>query len=241
MKSCPICALAIQDAAIKCRYCRNWIVAPSGGDPYSAVVPYTPPATSGLAIASMILGILWIYWIGSIVALVLGYLALREIRKDPQRIEGKGMAIAGIVFGWVGIATLILAIVAGIYLLQDERENQPSREPVKAALPRTEDQLVRSRDRNMRKGWDRDLFLVVDGFTGGCGHGPERGVGKEPAHKLGVQRVARFVRLHARKEGKTCQSQVANQVQGLVAAKFVREAEGAIHDAVRGKNDGIFE
>jgi uncharacterized protein DUF4190 len=121
----------------------------------------------------MVFGILWIYWIGSIVALILGYLALREIRKDPQRIEGKGMAIAGIVFGWVGIATLILAIVAGVYLLQNEQDKQPSREPVKAALPRAEDQLVRGRDRNMRKGCDRDLSLVVDGLAGGCGDGPK--------------------------------------------------------------------
>ena len=72
--------------------------------------------TSGLAIASLVLGILWIYWIGSIVALVLGYLALREIRQNPEVIEGRGMATAGIILGWVAMATLVLAIAVGIYI-----------------------------------------------------------------------------------------------------------------------------
>ncbi len=62
--------------------------------------------TNGLAIASMVLGIVWLWWIGSILALVFGYVALGQIR---QRHEGgRGMAIAGIVLGWVGVVTGIL-------------------------------------------------------------------------------------------------------------------------------------
>jgi uncharacterized membrane protein len=97
-----------------------------------------------MAIASMVLGILWIYWIGSIVALVLGYLALREIRQNPQRIEGRGLAIAGIVLGWVGMATLFAALLVGFYIWQDERDKKPSPEPVKATLLLSGDQLIRS-------------------------------------------------------------------------------------------------
>lgn len=143
MKNCPVCGLAIQDAAVKCRYCKNWIVTPWGGPPYPTLVSSAPASTSGLAIASMVLGILWIYWIGSIVALVLGYLALGEIRKDPQRLEGRGMAIAGIVFGWVGVATLILVIVMGVYFFgQDEGEKPPAREPRRVALVYREGQFA---------------------------------------------------------------------------------------------------
>jgi len=65
-----------------------------------------------MAIASMVLGIVWVYWIGSILALVFGYVALRQIRQRGQ--QGKGMAIAGIALGWVGAATLVAIIIFAI-------------------------------------------------------------------------------------------------------------------------------
>jgi hypothetical protein len=136
MKTCPICQQEIHDAAIKCRYCKNWLVSSHlGGDAYPGVC-IQPPNTSGMAIASMVLGILWIYWVGSIVALILGYLALREIRRDPQRIEGRGMAIAGIILGWVGIVTLVLVLIVGVYALHEDQKKDSAPEPVRAALHR---------------------------------------------------------------------------------------------------------
>ena len=60
-----------------------------------------------MAIASMVLGIVWIFWIGSILALVFGYLAKKQIRERGE--GGGGMATAGIVLGWIGIAFLILS------------------------------------------------------------------------------------------------------------------------------------
>ena len=67
--------------------------------------------TSGLAIASMVLGIVWVYWIGSILAVIFGHVALSQIKKDPN-VRGRGMAIAGLVLGYVGIALLIIGILA---------------------------------------------------------------------------------------------------------------------------------
>jgi Domain of unknown function (DUF4190) len=66
--------------------------------------------TSGLAIASMVLGILWLYWVGSILALVFSFVALSQMKNDPS-LRGKGMAIAGMVLGWIGIAMLVLGII----------------------------------------------------------------------------------------------------------------------------------
>ncbi len=66
--------------------------------------------TSGLAIASMVLGILWIYWLGSILAIIFGHIAISQAGKDPN-LRGKGMAIAGVVLGYVGIGILVLAII----------------------------------------------------------------------------------------------------------------------------------
>ena len=78
------------------------------------VVP-TQRSTNGLAIASLVLGIVWIYWIGSILALVFGYVARRQIRESGGRQNGDGMAVAGIVLGWIGIATLALVIAFAIF------------------------------------------------------------------------------------------------------------------------------
>ncbi len=61
----------------------------------------------------MVLGIIWLYWIGSILAVIFGHVALSQIRKDPS-IQGRGMAVAGVVLGWVGVGVgLLVLIVAG--------------------------------------------------------------------------------------------------------------------------------
>lgn len=80
-----------------------------------------------MAIASLVLGILWIYWLGSILALVFGYLAKAEIRRSPERIEGNGLATAGIVLGWVGIGTLVMMILLIVLAaIADKQEPKPS-------------------------------------------------------------------------------------------------------------------
>lgn len=76
---------------------------------YPSYAPSPAQPTNGFSIAAMVLGILWVYWIGSILALVFGYIALGQIKRRGG--GGKGMAIAGVVLGWVGIAALILVIV----------------------------------------------------------------------------------------------------------------------------------
>jgi hypothetical protein len=89
----------------------------SGGQPPPPPVgPPAPPVvlaskTNGFAIASMVLGIVWIYWIGSILALVFGYIAKSQIEQSGGREQGMGMAITGIVLGWVGVGILAIFVV----------------------------------------------------------------------------------------------------------------------------------
>jgi len=82
--------------------------APYGAPGYSNPAPASR-AMNGMAIASMVLGILWIYWIGSILALVFGYVALSQIKTRNER--GRGMAIAGVVLGWIGVGLILLAFI----------------------------------------------------------------------------------------------------------------------------------
>jgi len=89
---------------------------PTYGPPPSAPYGYTPYAatqgTNGLAIASMVLGILWIYWIGSILAIIFGFIAMSQIKERNQ--GGKGMATAGLILGFIGLGTLILVIIFAV-------------------------------------------------------------------------------------------------------------------------------
>lgn len=70
-----------------------------------------PRTTNGFAVASLVLGILFIGGIGSILALVFGYIAKSRIDQSPGVEGGRGMATAGIVLGWVGVGFILLMIV----------------------------------------------------------------------------------------------------------------------------------
>ena len=62
----------------------------------------------------MVLGIVWVFGIGSILAVIFGFVGRKQIRESGGRQSGGGiaMAIAGIVvLGFVGIASLVLWIV----------------------------------------------------------------------------------------------------------------------------------
>jgi uncharacterized membrane protein len=60
----------------------------------------------------MTLGILWVYMIGSILAVIFGHVALRQIRRNGNR--GRGMAIAGLVLGYLGIAVIALVVIVNL-------------------------------------------------------------------------------------------------------------------------------
>jgi hypothetical protein len=76
------------------------------------VVPQAYPVTNGLAVASLVAGLLWLAWFGSIVAVILGHVALRQIKQSGGRETGNGLAIAGLVLGYMGVATLLLVLAA---------------------------------------------------------------------------------------------------------------------------------
>lgn len=80
---------------------------------------YQPTAyrstTSTLAILSLVFGIVcWLVLplVGAIVAVVCGHLARSEIRKaEPGAINGDGLAIAGLILGYVHLALAVLGVL----------------------------------------------------------------------------------------------------------------------------------
>lgn len=77
-------------------------------------IPGDPP-TSGKAVASLICGIFTFFLPASIAAIILGHISLSEIRKSAGRIGGQGIAITGLVLGYLGIAVIpLILIIAAI-------------------------------------------------------------------------------------------------------------------------------
>lgn len=91
-----------------------WSAVQTPGPPpgYYYGQPVQQQTTNGFAIAAMVLGIICLYGIGSILALVFGYQARRQIDESNGAQRGRGMAVAGIILGWIGVGIMALVIVA---------------------------------------------------------------------------------------------------------------------------------
>jgi hypothetical protein len=68
-----------------------------------------------MSVASLVLGILWLWGLGSLLALIFGILGKNQIDRSAGRESGRGMAVAGIVLGIVGLAgaVILILIIAG--------------------------------------------------------------------------------------------------------------------------------
>lgn len=93
--------------------------SPTPYSPYPVypVYPYSPvpvaPATSGLAIASFICGLLTLFafpYLG-IAAVVCGHIALGQIRSSGGFVEGRGFALAGLILGYVMLGLGIIGFL----------------------------------------------------------------------------------------------------------------------------------
>ena len=86
-------------------------VPPAGWAPYQ---PARRATTNGFAVASLVMGIavLCTWIVGAILAVVFGNIALRRIDAAQGAEKGRGLAIAGIVLGWIGIALAAIAAAA---------------------------------------------------------------------------------------------------------------------------------
>jgi type IV pilus assembly protein PilA len=70
-----------------------------------------PQETSGKAIASLVCGLFIFAFPFSILAVIFGHLSLSEIRKSAGRLKGQGLAIAGLVLGYAGLAMIPLILI----------------------------------------------------------------------------------------------------------------------------------
>ena len=120
MKTCPRCSASVQDEVSFCPSCGNFFGS-IPGSPWRATAaavpaPYAgPQENSGKAIASLICGLFFFIPFAFVAAIVLGHMALSEIKRSAGRLKGNGMAITGLVFGYGTVLFIpVLLIIAAI-------------------------------------------------------------------------------------------------------------------------------
>lgn len=115
MKKCTYCGKEYPDNATECAI---------DSSPLVPVIPPIPPTNpshqttekqTGQAIASLVLGILSVSCFGffaGIPAIILGHIARGKSEKSPDRYGGGGMALAGLIMGYVSIFLTLLIMPA---------------------------------------------------------------------------------------------------------------------------------
>jgi type IV pilus assembly protein PilA len=124
---CRNCGTANPDSGQFCSKCGQPLSSGAGARTAPGPVPVpgssfrTPPPvsgdapTSGKAIASLVCGIFTFFLPASIAAIILGHMSLSEIRKSAGRIGGQGIAITGLVLGYLGVVIIpFILIVAAV-------------------------------------------------------------------------------------------------------------------------------
>ncbi len=87
----------------------------------SYLPPEPPLPASGMAIASLVTGILGFMGpvLFSVIAIITGYVARKETRSVPPRAGGDELATIGIIMGFVqvGVVALILCVLFVLFAL----------------------------------------------------------------------------------------------------------------------------
>lgn len=87
---------------------------PPGGPQYG----YVPvQKTNGMAVASLVCSLVWLGGVGSILAIIFGFVGRAQIKKSEGGVQGNGLAIAGIIIGFVGLVSVAVFIIFVVALV----------------------------------------------------------------------------------------------------------------------------
>jgi hypothetical protein len=91
---------------------------PQAARPGAMRQPAGATRTSGLAITSLILSLTGCLSLGGVIC---GHLARRQIRRDPS-VTGNGLALTGLILGYLGLIATAAFVAAGAYGLKKGQE-----------------------------------------------------------------------------------------------------------------------
>ena len=73
------------------------------------------PTTSTLAVVSLVAGIVsWILmpFVAGVIAIICGHMARGDVKRSNGALEGDGLAVAGLVLGWINVILCVLTVAA---------------------------------------------------------------------------------------------------------------------------------
>jgi hypothetical protein len=115
---CPKCGAQVDQGSNYCQKCGAAVAQPAGTaafPPQSAPEMVSVAKTSGMAIGSLVLGIVSFFFnpvlLCSILAIIFGGMSMGQINRSNGALKGKGQATAGLILGIIGIIIMIIVWV----------------------------------------------------------------------------------------------------------------------------------
>jgi hypothetical protein len=117
------------------------------------------------------LSLLCFSFLAGIPAIVLGHMSRSSIRKSMGRLKGEGMALAGLIMGYISIAFIpVMLIIAAIAIPNLLRAKLTANDSVAASVMRTINTAqVTYRVTYPSRGYARDLATLGSGASSVCG------------------------------------------------------------------------
>ena len=137
---CAACGNSMTPGERFCRVCgrQSFDNSPAAPGVVASASPVASPETNPKAIISLVCGFLFFIPLAFLAAIIFGHIALSEIRKSAGRLKGEGLAIAGLVLGYMWIVAIpVLLIVAAIAIPNLLRARIAANESSAAASVRT--------------------------------------------------------------------------------------------------------
>lgn len=127
--------------------------------------------TSGKAVASLVCGFLFFFFPAALAAIILGHISLSDIRKSAGRLKGHGIAVGGLVLGYLGIVIIpLILIVAAIAIPNLLRSRMAANEASAVGSLRTIYQASVNYSETYKNGYPANLEVLTGIGIPSCDH-----------------------------------------------------------------------
>jgi type IV pilus assembly protein PilA len=169
---CATCKLENPQGNAACSNCGNILTGAHKGElPPGEPFFVPPPTTSGKAVASLLFSFLFFFPLTALAAVVLGHLANSDIQKSEGRLKGHGIAVGGLILGYLGIALIpVLLLALTIVLPRVMRSRENANEAAAVGSLREIDSAANSYASTYKNGFPQNLEALAGLGTEDCDH-----------------------------------------------------------------------